>query len=341
MINNDVLSGITVVDISQNLPGPYCAYLLQKMGATVLKIESEKKTDPAKYLPDFYETLNGKKKILNIDFTTENGLKEFYHVVKHADVIIEGARPGVAKKLKIDVETLSQYKSDLIYCSITGYGQNSLKHRTPAHDLNLQAESGLLTFFKAPKDSICVIPIADFTASHKACTAVLSALIARGAQQENRAEPIFIDISMGNAIGEMVEIWKTTIPTNEQVDSQLDKFKLTNIVPKLNPIRNWIKLRTLREPLSSIPHYDVFKCKDKRWIALGIVDEQHFWEALCEEFGGLFLRLKPLKLQQRIILSPILKSLISRKIASKEQQYWLSKLSLIPISSLKGNHFMS
>ena len=333
-MNNDVLSGITVVDISQNLPGPYCSYLLQKMGAKVIKIESDKKPDPAKYLPAFYEKLNSEKTILNVDLTTDNGLKEFYQVVKKADIIIEGARPGVAKKLKVDIESLSQYKPDLIYCSITGYGQNSPKYKTPAHDLNLQAESGLLKFFKAPKESICVIPIADLTASQKACTEVLSSLVARGTQKEKVSKATFIDVSMGDTLEEMVDIWKTTIPIKEQVDNQLDKFKLTKVFPKLNPLRNWIRNRTLREPLSTLPHYDVFKCKDKRWVALGIVDEQHFWKELCEEFGGLFLKLKSLKLQQRIILSPILKILISKKFASREQQYWVSKLSRIPISSI-------
>ena len=334
MINNDILSGITVIDISQNLPGPYCSYLLQKMGAKVIKIESDKKPDPAKYLPAFYKKLNGEKNIQKIDLTTDRGLCEFYEVVKRADVIIEGARPGVAKKLKVDVETLSQYKPDIIYCSITGYGQNSPKHKTPAHDLNLQAESGLLKFFKEPKDSICVIPIADLTASQKACTAVLSSLLTRGAQKDKVIKPTYIDVSLGDAIEEMVEIWKTTIPTTEQVESQLDKVKLTKIFPKLNPFRNWIRNRTLREPLSTLPHYDAFKCKDRLWIALGIVDEQHFWKELCEEFGGLFLKLKSLKLQQRIIFSPILKTLISKKFASKDRQYWVSKLSKIPISSI-------
>lgn len=334
MNNSDVLNGITVVDLSQNLPGPYCSYLLQNMGASVIKIESENKPDPAIYLPAFYEKLNGEKNILIIDLKTESGLNEFYELIRKADVVIEGARPGIAKKLKVDFETLSQYKPDLIYCSISGYGQNSPKYRTPAHDINLQGESGLLNFFKTPKESTCVIPIADLTASHNACSAILSSLYSKVARKENPIEPTYIDISMGQALEEMVDIWKSTIPTKDQVNRELDKRLLTKIFPNLNPLRAWLSKSAKREPLSSLPHYDVFKCKDKEWIALGIVDEQHFWKELCDEFGGIFLKLRALKFQQRIIYGPIIKILISRRIAHKTRRYWLTKLSNIPISSL-------
>ena len=330
----DVLNGITVVDISQNLPGPYCSYLLQNMGASVIKIESENKPDPAIHLPTFYEKLNGEKNILKLNLKTDSGLNSFYEIVRKADVVIEGARPGVAKKLKVDIGTLSKYKPDLIYCSISGYGQNSPMNRTPAHDINLQGDSGLLNFFKTPKESICTIPIADLTASHNACSAILSSLYSKVARKGNSIEPTFIDISMGQALEEMVDIWKSTIPTKEQVDSDLDKLGLTKKFRNLNPIRAWLSKKALREPLSSLPHYDVFKCKNNEWIALGIVDEQHFWKELCDEFGGIFLKLRALKFQQRIIYGPIIKILIRRRIAHKTRRYWLTKLSNIPISSL-------
>jgi crotonobetainyl-CoA:carnitine CoA-transferase CaiB-like acyl-CoA transferase len=328
-MNNNLLSGLTIVDISQNLPGPYCSYLFLKMGATVIKVESPIKPDPAKLLPAFYKKINDGKQVLTLDLKTNDGLASFYDIIKNTDIVIEGSRPGVAKKLKVDFDTLSVHKPDLIYCSISGYGQNSPKREIPAHDLNMQAEAGLLSFFDNPKDSVCVIPIADLTASHNAYSSILAALHGRKADKA-----MFIDISMGETMTEMVDVWKSTIPTSAHINAQLDKVKFTSVLPGINPFRAWIHKRLAREPLSALPHYDVFRCRDNQWIALGIVGEQHFWIELCEQFGGLFTRLKTLTMEQRILLGPILKRLIRRKFDSNTRVHWVNKLRGIPISSV-------
>lgn len=329
MQKND-LAGLTVVDISQNLPGPYCAYLLEKAGAVVIKVESPKKPDPAKFIPPFYEILNKRKSELSLDLTNESDLTEFYRLTAGADIVIEGARPGVAKKLKVDFDTLIQYSPKLIYCSISGYGQDSINRNRPAHDINLQAETGLLGKFGDVKTSVSAIPIADLTASYGAYSEILSKLYNR---KSGCVEPQYIDIAMNTVLQDMVNIWGATVPTKEMINAEIAKNPLANALSKVKPINKWLHSCLSKEPLSTLPHYGVFKCKDKTWIALGIVDEQHFWISMCDSFGGFFFnRLKHTKLKQRVLLSWAIRGLIKRKILSQPSEYWLDVLAGLPIS---------
>ena len=332
MSNQKLLSGLTVIDISQNLPGPYCSYLLQKLGARIIKVESPKKPDPAKYLPRFYEKLNNKKEIISIDLSSALDRVEFYELVKDADILIEGARPGVAKRLRVDFETLKQYAPKLVYCSISGYGQFSSKKHIPAHDINLQADAGLLSLSGNVQDSISVIPIADLTSSHKAYSEILAALIV---QRSDHSQATFIDVSMGEALSDMVDVWKETLPGHKEITLQLNQISLTRYLPSVNPIRKWVYNAVKGELLSNIPHYGVFKCSDSNWITIGMVDERHFWISLCEEFGGIFKHFKTMNLKTRIILKPIIRMLISTKIRKKSSNYWLNKMQNLPVSLVR------
>ncbi|USG60728.1 CoA transferase [Sneathiella marina] len=147
---------LKVVDFTQVLAGPICTQMFSLLGADVVKIEAPKKgdqlrttlTDPemaAKLLSPAFLTVNLGKKSLALDLKSEAGREIAYKLVEDADVVVENFSPGVAKKLGIDYETLKQRKPDLVYCSISGYGQEGPRSRDKAYDSAIQAASGLFT----------------------------------------------------------------------------------------------------------------------------------------------------------------------------------------------------
>lgn len=326
------LSGHIVIDLSQNLPGPYCASLLQQKGARVVKIESPQKPDPAKFLPRLYSILNNNKDVRHMDFTMEPGRTEFLELVKTACIVIEGARPGVAKKLGIDFESLKLTNPNIIYCSISGYGQNSSKNGVPAHDINLQAESGLMSLCTSEKTpTFTPIPIADLTASHLAYSEILNALILR---TNGQTQGQFIDISMGHSLNHMVEVWQQSKVHEADILPKLDKSIWTRFADGINPLRQYVLKAATAEPLSRLPHYGVFKGSDGRPFCIGIVDEKHFWIALCDCLGGILRRFRHSDIKSRLVFSPFFRMLIRHRLRRKPTSYWLEVLRDLPVSEV-------
>jgi len=116
------LAGITTIDLSRMLPGPYCSMILADHGARVIAIEDKR------FLPDavFLSTVNRNKEHMTLNLKTKKGREIFLKLVEDADVLLEGFRPGVTKRLRVDYETIKEMNPRIIYCSITGYGQNGL-----------------------------------------------------------------------------------------------------------------------------------------------------------------------------------------------------------------------
>lgn len=128
------LQGLKVLDLSRLLPGPLCTHFLVRMGAQVVKIEQGDGSDYVRYLPPMvkfpdgarhgavFEALNAQKQNAVIDFKHPHGASVLRRLVKSFDVLVEGNRPGVMKRLGISYEELKEENPRLIYCSITGYG---------------------------------------------------------------------------------------------------------------------------------------------------------------------------------------------------------------------------
>ena len=123
--NKNVLDGLLVIDLSQNLPGPYCTRLLADQGAKVVKVESPNKPDFGRMMPTFFEQLNGGKDSLALDLKAPEDRKALRDLAKDADIFIESFRPGVVKRLGVDYASLRAINPRLIYCSISAYGQDS------------------------------------------------------------------------------------------------------------------------------------------------------------------------------------------------------------------------
>ncbi|MDA8046030.1 MAG: CoA transferase [Actinomycetota bacterium] len=137
------LSEMTVVDISQQLPGPYCTALLASLGARVIKVEPPI-GDPARSIdPAMFAMVNDGKEFVRLDLKAAGDVERLHRLVAEADVFVEGFRPGVAARLGAGVDTLAALKAALVYCSISGTGQSGPLAGVPVHDLNLQGLAGI------------------------------------------------------------------------------------------------------------------------------------------------------------------------------------------------------
>ncbi len=138
------LEGIKILDSAHQYPGPYCSMLLGDLGAEIIKVEQPKIGDPARANPGFFRGLNRNKKSITLNLKVPAAKEILLRLVKEADVFNEGFRPGVVKRLGIDYETFRKINPRLIYCSISGYGQDGPYRDLPGHDLNYMAMAGLL-----------------------------------------------------------------------------------------------------------------------------------------------------------------------------------------------------
>lgn len=171
--------------------------ILASLGAEVIKIEEPERGDYMRHIPPFvggkgavFQALNRGKKSVVLDLKSENGRRKFLSLVLKSDILVEGFRPGVMKRLGLEFEELKKLNPALIYCAITGYGQDSPLAGHPGHDLNFCAVSGLLS---VNENRPIPFQIADIAGgSMWGCIAILSALIERG----KSGLGMFLDISM-------------------------------------------------------------------------------------------------------------------------------------------------
>src|SRR5690349_10595358 len=121
------------------IPGPFCSAIFADLGAEVIKVEAPKGDPGRSYIPPQFRMENRNKRSLAIDLKSKNASAVVEKLVQKADIVLEGFRPGVAKRLCIDYETLRKTKPELIYCSISGYGQTGPWRERPGHDVNYVA----------------------------------------------------------------------------------------------------------------------------------------------------------------------------------------------------------
>ena len=132
-----MLASMTVVDLTQQLPGPFATALLSSLGARVLKVEPPD-GDPSRALDaDMFARVNAGKESIRLDLKTAEGQAELHRLVTSADVLVESFRPGVAERLGAGWDACRALNSHLIHCSVTGFGPAGPYARVPGHDLNL------------------------------------------------------------------------------------------------------------------------------------------------------------------------------------------------------------
>src|SRR5688572_16991478 len=147
------LHGITVLDLTRVLSGPYCTMMLADMGARVIKIEQPGKGDDTRgWGPPFiagesayFLSINRNKQSVTLDFKTPEGRAVLDRLLAVTDVLVENFRPGTLTKLGLDYESVAEAHPRLVYCSISGYGQTGPRRREPGYDAVMQGEGGLMS----------------------------------------------------------------------------------------------------------------------------------------------------------------------------------------------------
>lgn len=195
------LAGIKVLDFSTLLPGPMCTLILAEAGADVIKLERASGDEMRSYAPRFdddsvnFVLLNRGKRSVCLDLKAEADREQVLALVKDVDVVVEQFRPGVMQRLGLDYQTLSAINPRLIYCSITTYGQHGPKALRAAHDLNFQAETGMLALSADASGAPIVPPTLTGDLAAGTYPAVVNILLAlRQRDADGRGQ--HLDISM-------------------------------------------------------------------------------------------------------------------------------------------------
>ena len=215
------LSGIRVLDISQVMAGPFCCMLLGDMGADVIKVEPPRVGDSTRHSMGFrlkgedspgFLALNRNKRSITLDLKDEADREVLYALVKSADVLVENARPGVAARLGMSYETLSEINPRLVYASISGFGQTGPWAQRPGFDLIAQAMSGVLSSngFPGMEPAKNSIAVADLGAGLFSVYGILSAIIGREKTGKGQyVDASLLEAALGLSIWETTELWGT------------------------------------------------------------------------------------------------------------------------------------
>lgn len=209
MNSKSVLNSLKILDFTSLLPGPYCTQILSDLGASVLRVESPTRPDLARITPPMvrknvsaiHAQLNRNKHSLALDLKKEGSKQVIKELVEaHGyDIIVEGFRPGVMQKLGLGYDTLQQINGDLIYVSITGYGQKGSYSMRAGHDINYLALSGMASYSEG-KPSLYGTQIADIAGgSHHGVIGLLSAVVQRQAAVQSGSGGQHVDVSMADA----------------------------------------------------------------------------------------------------------------------------------------------
>ena len=204
------LDGLTVLDLSRVLSGPYCTMLLADMGARVIKVEQPGRGDDTRHWgPPFvgresayFLSVNRNKESLTLDFKKPGAARVLDALLERADILVENFRVGTLRKVGLDYESLSRRFPRLIYCSITGYGQTGPRASEGGYDAVTQAEGGLMSI-TGPEggDPFRMgVAIADIVAGMYAAQGVLLAIIARG--RTGRGQ--LVDVAMLDAVASLL-----------------------------------------------------------------------------------------------------------------------------------------
>ncbi|OBQ74090.1 CoA transferase [Mesorhizobium sp. WSM3873] len=201
----DLLSGIRVLDLTNVLAGPYCAYQLALLGADVIKVEAPPGGDLARQLgasPELnkagmgasFLAQNAGKRSVVLDLKQEADRERFLNLVATADALVENFRPGVMDRLGLGHEKLKKVRPSLVYCAISGFGQTGPMRGNPAYDQIIQGLSGIMSITGTPETAPLRVgyPVADTLGGLVGAFAIAAALV----RQKTSGEGAFLDVSM-------------------------------------------------------------------------------------------------------------------------------------------------
>ena len=265
------LDGLRVLDLSRLLPGGFCSLMLADFGADVLKVEDTGMGDYVRWAPPYYEgaeesarsalylALNRGKRSIRLNLKEERGREVLLRLVREHDVLLESFRPGVLDRLGVGYERLRDENPGLVYCAVTGYGQDGPYRDRPGHDMNYLGLTGLLGLTGAAEGAPVQSAgqIADIGGGAlMACFGILAALRERDLSGQGQ----LVDVSMTDG----ALSWLAMVAGRLFRDGE-------------EPARGRLELA------GGIVCYRPYPCRDG-WVTLGAL-EPKFWQAFCAGVG--------------------------------------------------------
>ena len=253
-----LLNGLRVLDLSQFLPGPLATRTLSDLGADVIKIEPPR-GDPMRKLlcdddnqvSDVYRIVNYGKRVVRLDLKQDAAKQELSDLIEKTDVLLESFRPGVLERLGFGYETCTSLNPKLVYCSLSGYGQNGPYKYQAGHDINYCAAAGFVNQDSCDAGKqFAFPPLADHTGAMLAAHSILAALYST--QTTGRGH--YLDVSIYESMLAFQYI--------NVIDAEKSGVLYSDFLG------------------GGAACYNLYKTKDQKYITLGAVEE-HFWTNFC------------------------------------------------------------
>ncbi|HEV8210527.1 MAG TPA: CoA transferase [Vicinamibacterales bacterium] len=311
------LDGITVLDLTRVLSGPYCTMLLADMGARVIKVEQPGKGDDTRaWGPPFLEgesayflSINRNKESVTLDFKHAEGRAVLDRLIAKADVLVENFRPGTLTRLGLDYATLSAQYPRLIYCSISGFGHSGPRSKQPGYDAIMQAEGGLMSITGAA-DSPPVrlgVAIVDIVSGMFAAYGIAMALLAR--ERTGRGQEV--DLAMLDATVALLTYQAGNYFASGKVPARLGN----------------------RHP--SIVPYETFSASDGEFVLAVGNDEQ--WRRFCA-VAELPADERFTTNRQRVSGYDALRPFVADRLREMPRQFWIDGLTKagVPCGSVRN-----
>ncbi|RJP67329.1 MAG: CoA transferase [Candidatus Abyssobacteria bacterium SURF_17] len=298
------LEGLKVLDLTRLLPGGYCTLLLADMGADVLKVEDPFGGDYVRWFPPkvkeesaYFLAVNRNKKSMKLNLKHDRGKQLLKELARRYDVLVEGFRPGVMEKLGLGYDDVSKINPRIVYCSISGYGQDGPYSQRAGHDINYIGIAGILgiTGFKDRPPVVPGVPIADFGGGGMlAALGIMMALYSR----DRTGKGQYVDISMMDGVASwMANVaarWFTVNDAQNRGDVDL---------------------------AGGLICYSTYETKDGRYLSVGAL-EPKFWANFCRLIGREDL----IDVQLDVQHDGRLKEEITKIFKGRTMDEWLSLL---------------
>ncbi len=258
------LEDVRVLDLTRLLPGGYCTQILADLGADVIKVEEPGRGDYIRWSPPMvgsysaaHWVLNRNKRSITLNLKHQRGRELLLALCKSAQVFVEGFRPGVMARLGLSYEDVSKVNPAIVYCSISGYGQDGPYEQKAGHDINYVGYAGVLGF-TGTKDGIPVVPAVQIGDLGGGGLLPAVGILAALHRASSTGKGDYLDIAM------------------------------------MDGVVSWLSIHAAKyfggggEPTwgsevlnGSAPCYNLYRCADGKWITVGALEPQ-FWKAFCE-----------------------------------------------------------
>ncbi len=266
------LSGIRVLDLSRLLPGAYATQMLADFGADVIKVEEPGSGDYGRFMPPqgaggmslYFIAINRNKRSMTLNLKSAEGRAIFQRMVRQADVVLESFRPGVMERLGLGYEQLKEINPGLVYCAISGYGQDGPYRLRAGHDLNYAGYAGLLHYNRGRYGEPAMPPtqLGDLAGgSFMAVIGILTALVERAQSGTGR----MVDVSMTEGVMSLLPLAATAYLNSGEAPI---------------PGRSGLD--------GGLPCYNIYETQDGKHVTLAAL-EYKFWHTFCTHIGHLEL----------------------------------------------------